>query len=99
MAFSLPAPLSDLTTLQQLVVGAVLAAATATVYGAIWWYRRTTRPVFKPVGKVSEIWIHPIKSCRGLKVSSAECTPAGLYSNGLYDRYEVPLTPGEYIFL
>ncbi|XP_038073636.1 mitochondrial amidoxime-reducing component 1-like [Patiria miniata] len=73
------------TTHQRLVIAG--AVGLATIAGVVWWFRRTPKPVFKPVGKLSEIWIHPVKSCRGHQVSSAECTPAGLYSNGLYDRY------------
>lgn len=28
--------------------------------------------------KLSEIWIHPIKACRGISIAEAECTPHGL---------------------
>ncbi|XP_038073341.1 mitochondrial amidoxime reducing component 2-like [Patiria miniata] len=95
MPFSLTETLGLATTQQRLVVaGAVGLAATA---GVVWWLRRTPKPVFKPVGKLSEIWIHPVKSCRGHQVSSAECTPAGLYSNGLYDRFFVILDENDSI--
>lgn len=40
----------------------------------------------KEVAKVKELFIHPIKSCRGISVKSAECTPLGLKSGALRDR-------------
>ncbi len=73
-----------------LVAGAAVLATAGVASGAAWWwYRKTTLSnlVFKPVGKLSTIFIHPIKSCRGHEVTAAECTPTGLQGdNGLFDR-------------
>lgn len=41
---------------------------------------------WKKVGEVSELFIHPVKSCRGVEVKKAECTPLGLCSGNLRDR-------------
>nr|XP_005905627.1 PREDICTED: mitochondrial amidoxime-reducing component 1 [Bos mutus] len=39
------------------------------------------------VGTVSELWIYPIKSCKGVSVDAAECTALGLRSGHLRDRF------------
>ena len=38
-------------------------------------------------GVVSKLIIYPIKSCGGVEVDSAECTPHGLVSGLLRDRF------------
>ncbi|XP_071797012.1 mitochondrial amidoxime reducing component 2-like [Asterias amurensis] len=75
---------------QVLVAGAAVLATAGVASGAAWWwYRKTTLSnlVFKPVGKLSTIFIHPIKSCRGHEVRRAECTAENLSSSGLIDRH------------
>ena len=76
---------------QVFVAGAAVLATAGVACGAAWWWYRKKTPtelVFKPVGKLSTIFIHPIKSCRGQEVTMAECTPTGLRGdNGLFDRY------------
>ncbi|XP_022110942.1 mitochondrial amidoxime reducing component 2-like [Acanthaster planci] len=92
MGFSVTETLGMITQQRLIVAGALGLAATAgIVSSAAWWYRRTPKPVFQPIGQLSEIWIHPVKSCRGHQVSSAECTPMGLCSKGVYDRFFVIL--------
>ncbi|XP_071796559.1 mitochondrial amidoxime-reducing component 1-like [Asterias amurensis] len=75
---------------QVFVAGASVLATAGVACGAAWWWYRKKTPselVFKPVGKLSTIFIHPIKSCRGQEVTMAECTPTGLRGdNGLFDR-------------
>lgn len=38
------------------------------------------------VGEVGQLFIHPLKSCRGIEVEQAECTPLGLRRGNLKDR-------------
>ncbi len=38
------------------------------------------------VGEVGQIFIHPVKSCRGVEVQQAECSPLGLRKENLRDR-------------
>ncbi|XP_035665579.1 mitochondrial amidoxime reducing component 2-like isoform X2 [Branchiostoma floridae] len=42
---------------------------------------------YEEVGRVSEIFIYPVKSCRGLAVEAAEVTPTGLKYQALMDRH------------
>ncbi|MEE6473851.1 hypothetical protein FKM82_010193 [Ascaphus truei] len=39
------------------------------------------------VGEVSQLFLYPIKSCRGVSLSGAECTEYGLKSGQLRDRH------------
>lgn len=36
----------------------------------------------KLVGKVSDLYVFPVKSCRGIRVKEAECSHAGLVTTG-----------------
>jgi hypothetical protein len=42
------------------------------------------------VGTVAQLWIYPVKSCKGVQVNAAECTAMGLRSGHLRDRYVGP---------
>ncbi|KAG3258054.1 mitochondrial amidoxime reducing component 1, transcript variant X1 [Ictidomys tridecemlineatus] len=68
----------------------VAALGLATVaLGAVAWRRarpRKRRPL-QQVGTVAQLWIYPIKSCKGLSVSEAECTAMGLRCGHLRDRF------------
>nr|XP_012591022.1 mitochondrial amidoxime-reducing component 1 [Microcebus murinus] len=57
--------------------------------GAVAWRRsRPRRPGrLQPVGTVAQLWIYPVKSCKGVPVSTAECTAMGLRSGHLRDRF------------
>jgi len=63
------------------VAGLVVLAATT---GLRWWKRRMEE--FRQVGKISRLFIYPIKSCRGIEVQAADCTPLGLCNNLARDR-------------
>lgn len=39
------------------------------------------------MGTVAQLWIYPIKSCKGVSVREAECTAMGLRCGHLRDRY------------
>ncbi|XP_078001191.1 mitochondrial amidoxime reducing component 2-like [Glandiceps talaboti] len=67
-----------------LVVGGLAVCAIGTVW---WWYRsrRQTRKMI-PVGKLSSVYIYPVKSCRGIPLAGGRCTETGLRSGPLKDR-------------
>nr|7P41_D Chain D, Mitochondrial amidoxime-reducing component 1,Endolysin,Mitochondrial amidoxime-reducing component 1 [synthetic construct] len=45
------------------------------------------RGSMQQVGTVAQLWIYPVKSCKGVPVSEAECTAMGLRSGNLRDRF------------
>ncbi|XP_002760539.1 mitochondrial amidoxime-reducing component 1 isoform X2 [Callithrix jacchus] len=63
----------------------------AVALGAVAWrrawprWRRGRR--LQQVGTVAQLWIYPVKSCKGVTVSEAECTALGLRSGNLRDRF------------
>ncbi|XP_046294439.1 mitochondrial amidoxime-reducing component 1 isoform X2 [Marmota monax] len=66
-----------------------LGLATMVALGAVAWSRvrpRKRRPL-QQVGTVAQLWIYPIKSCKGMSVSEAECTAMGLRCGHLRDRF------------
>ncbi|XP_077196066.1 mitochondrial amidoxime reducing component 2-like [Paroedura picta] len=62
------------------------AAGLALGAAAAAWGRRRTRGELVRVGSVSELFIYPIKSCRGVPVQRAEVTRLGLRKGDLRDR-------------
>ncbi|XP_059533505.1 mitochondrial amidoxime-reducing component 1 [Myotis daubentonii] len=64
-----------------------LGLGTVALGTALWrrvrrrWRRR------RQVGTVAQLWIYPVKSCKGVAVSEAECTALGLRSGHLRDRF------------
>ncbi|XP_781060.2 mitochondrial amidoxime reducing component 2 [Strongylocentrotus purpuratus] len=68
-----------------LVLGGLVACAVG-VLGISYIFLRRDRRNFTQVGVVSKLFIHPIKSCRGLEVSQAECNALGIKSDGVMDR-------------
>ncbi|XP_078675967.1 mitochondrial amidoxime reducing component 2-like [Branchiostoma floridae x Branchiostoma belcheri] len=71
---------------RQIVVAALATAAVATAGVAYLTWRRSRRQ-YVPVGHVSKIYVHPVKSCRGLEVGEAEVTKLGLRLEGVMDRH------------
>lgn len=61
------------------------AVALGTVAWRRAWPRRRRR--LQQVGTVAKLWIYPVKSCKGVPVSEAECTAMGLRSGNLRDRF------------
>ncbi|XP_004439730.2 PREDICTED: mitochondrial amidoxime-reducing component 1, partial [Ceratotherium simum simum] len=57
--------------------------------GAVAWRRARPRRRgrLQQVGTVAQLWIYPVKSCKGVPVSAAECTAMGLRSGHLRDRF------------
>ncbi|XP_020837887.1 mitochondrial amidoxime reducing component 2 [Phascolarctos cinereus] len=68
-----------------LAAAAALGAASWSTSGRRWRWRWRRR--LQQVGTVAQIWIYPIKSCKGVPVNEAECTELGLRSGNLRDRF------------
>ncbi|XP_027727457.1 mitochondrial amidoxime-reducing component 1-like [Vombatus ursinus] len=71
---------------------AALGLAAAAALGAAAWStrdrrRRRRQRRLQQVGTVAQLWIYPIKSCKGVPVNEAECTELGLRSGHLRDRF------------
>ena len=70
-----------------LVLGGLAACAVGLVtIGIFYTLLRKNRRNFQPVGVVSCIYVHPIKSCRGIEVSRAEFAALGITTDGIMDR-------------
>ncbi|XP_036925265.1 mitochondrial amidoxime-reducing component 1 [Sturnira hondurensis] len=63
----------------------------AVALGTVVWRRTQSRQRrrrrLQQVGTVAQLWIYPIKSCKGVAVSQAECTALGLRQGHLRDRF------------
>ncbi|XP_070805309.1 mitochondrial amidoxime reducing component 2-like [Pituophis catenifer annectens] len=83
-------PFSGLPLPPFLLAWICTAAALLSGVVAAWrWQRsrRSRRPRLKLVGTVAELFIYPVKSCRGVAVKRAEMTSLGLGSEKLRDRF------------
>lgn len=49
---------------------------------ALWWQRKERRMTYKEVGRVSDLFIYPVKSCKGIRVDEVKCFKEGME----YDR-------------
>lgn len=70
---------------------ALILLAGIVLTGIAFIYRKKKRQ-WTPVGHVGALVIYPIKSCHGIEVSTAQCTPLGLKSGILRDRTFMILT-------
>ncbi|XP_049625490.1 mitochondrial amidoxime reducing component 2 [Suncus etruscus] len=70
-------------------LGVAALGAAAVTLGAVAWHRaRSRRPRrLQQVGTVAQLCIYPLKSCKGVPVSEAECTTLGLRNGHLQDRF------------
>ncbi|XP_052593885.1 mitochondrial amidoxime-reducing component 1 [Peromyscus californicus insignis] len=66
-----------------------LGLAAVAALGIVAWCitRPRARQRLRQVGTVSQLWIYPIKSCKGVSVCEAECTAMGLRCGHLRDRF------------
>ncbi|XP_003791002.1 mitochondrial amidoxime reducing component 2 [Otolemur garnettii] len=84
----LPAPRLPAQTRPGWLGVAALGMAAAALGAVAWhrgWLRR--RRQLQQVGTVAKLWIYPVKSCKGVPVSEAECTAMGLRCGHLRDRF------------
>ncbi|XP_044148548.1 mitochondrial amidoxime-reducing component 1-like [Bufo gargarizans] len=59
----------------------------------MWWRRKCGEHVeLRKVGTVSQLLIHPIKSCQAISVQEAECLELGLRHEELWDRHWLVVT-------
>ena len=71
---------SGVVNLEQSSYGVVVALA---LFIAVLLARRGTKTVrCREVGVVSKMYLYPVKSCKGIPITSGECTSRGLR----YDR-------------
>ncbi|XP_063958515.1 mitochondrial amidoxime reducing component 2-like [Lytechinus pictus] len=75
-----------------LVLGSLVACAVG-VLGISYIYLRREKRKYTQVGVVSKLFIYPIKSCRGLAVSQAECVALGITNDGVMDRSFLIICP------
>ncbi|XP_008266626.1 mitochondrial amidoxime-reducing component 1 isoform X1 [Oryctolagus cuniculus] len=70
-------------------LGVAAVGLAAVALGAVAWRRARPgrRRRLQQVGTVAQLWIYPVKSCKGVPVSAAECTAMGLRSGHLRDRF------------
>jgi hypothetical protein len=73
-------------------LGVAALGLAAVALGTVAWRhaRPRRRRRLQQVGTVAQLWIYPVKSCKGVQVNAAECTAMGLRSGHLRDRYVGP---------
>ncbi|KAM3930303.1 mitochondrial amidoxime reducing component 2 [Leptodactylus fuscus] len=68
----------------------LLWAAGLGVSVAVTWFflsRRKKKRQLRRVGEVSQLFLYPVKSCRGISLQEAECREYGLKNGQLRDRH------------
>ncbi|XP_020020595.2 mitochondrial amidoxime reducing component 2 isoform X2 [Castor canadensis] len=70
-------------------LGVAALGLAAVALGTVAWRhaRPRRRRRLQQVGTVAQLWIYPVKSCKGVQVNAAECTAMGLRSGHLRDRF------------
>ncbi|KAF3823107.1 mitochondrial amidoxime-reducing component 1 [Mirounga leonina] len=70
-------------------LGAAALGLAAVALGTVAWRRARSRRRrrLQQVGTVAQLWIYPVKSCKGVPVSAAEGTALGLRCGHLRDRF------------
>lgn len=63
-----------------LMIGVPIAVVAGI--GVLWWQRKKKKSTLNEVGRVSDLIIYPVKSCKGIRVSEAKCFKEGME----YDR-------------
>ncbi|XP_028387226.1 mitochondrial amidoxime reducing component 2 isoform X1 [Phyllostomus discolor] len=83
-----PPPRSPAQPRSAWLAAAALGLAAVALGTVVWRRTRSRRPRrLRQVGTVAQLWIYPVKSCKGVAVSEAECTPFGLRQGHLRDRF------------
>ena len=63
-----------------LFIGLPVAALAGCT--ALWLREKMSRRSFKEVGRVSGLFVYPVKSCKGIRVQEVKCFKEGME----YDR-------------
>ena len=45
---------------------------------ALWWQKRERKGTYEEVGHVTEMFIYPVKSCKGIRMTEAKCFKEGM---------------------
>lgn len=45
---------------------------------ALWWRKKERGLTYREVGRVSELFIYPVKSCKGIRVDEVKCFKEGM---------------------
>lgn len=78
-------PLADWCT-GKVALGVAAAATIAYTANKVYSKTRNETKKYLEVGVLSAIYIYPVKSCRGVLLTSAECQTLGLRSDFIRDR-------------
>ncbi|XP_002739129.1 mitochondrial amidoxime-reducing component 1-like [Saccoglossus kowalevskii] len=78
--------MADKAYTKTLIIGGAAVLGIATL-GTLVYRSRKKKPVFKPVGTLDDLYIHPVKSCRGIRLDSGYCTLKGLRHQVFTDRH------------
>lgn len=46
--------------------------------GVLWWHNREKKRTFMEVGRVRELFMYPVKSCKGIELTEARCFKEGI---------------------
>ena len=61
-----------------------LPVLTFASLAALWWKKKGEKKrTYEEMGRVSELFIYPVKSCKGIRVTEAKCFKEGME----FDRY------------
>ncbi|KAJ7365551.1 Mitochondrial amidoxime reducing component 2 [Desmophyllum pertusum] len=47
-------------------------------FAALWWQRNERRRSYMEVGRVSGLFLYPVKSCKGIRVDDVKCFKEGM---------------------
>ena len=61
-----------------------LPVLTLAGIAALWWSRRERQELYKEVGRVTELFTYPVKSCKGIPVDEIKCYKEGME----FDRWD-----------
>lgn len=55
-----------------------LPVLTLAGIAALWWSRRERQVTYNEVGRVTELFTYPVKSCKGIPVDEIKCYKEGM---------------------
>ena len=58
--------------------------ALAGIAALNWWRQHAKERSFKEVGRVSGLFVYPVKSCKGIRMDNVKCFKEGME----YDRWD-----------
>ena len=63
-------------------------------FAALWWQRNERRRSYTEVGRVSDLFIYPVKSCKRIRVDDVKCFKEGMQFDR-WDRLDIVLATRE----